>query len=166
VLRGVVDPEADLVTASRRGYVGMKRFVRRFETGMRPLLVAVVALIAGAGAGAASAHVIDARTNVTIARVPGGKIDPGRRVVVYGSLRSAAATCRGRKFIELRERRRGVDPVLARDRTDADGEYRFVLRPRRDLVVYARFAGSLVSSYGHRHRCRSDNSRAIRIALR
>jgi hypothetical protein len=130
------------------------------------LLVTVVALIAGAGAGAAGAHVVDARTTVTIARIPAGKIDPGTRVVVYGRLRSAAAVCRQRKVIELHERRRGADPVLARDRTDAEGEYRFVLRPRRDLVVYARFAGSFTSSYGHQHRCRADNSRAIQIAVR
>lgn len=144
----------------------MKRSSRRFETRLRPLLVTVSALIAGVGAGAAGAHVIDASTRVTIARVPGGKIDPGERVVVFGRLASAAATCRRRKMIELRERRPGDDPVLASDRTDAEGEYRFVLRPRRDVSVYARFAGSFVSSYGHQHRCRGDNSRTIRIDVR
>jgi hypothetical protein len=126
----------------------------------------VAAVIGAAGAGTAAAHVVDARTQVTIARVPGGKIDPRQRVVVFGRLRSAAAVCPRRKLIQLRERRRGVDPVLARDRTDAEGEYRFVLRPRRNLILYTRFAGSFASSYGHRHRCRADNSRTIRINVR
>jgi hypothetical protein len=136
------------------------------ETRIRRFLLTAVALIAFVCAGAASAHVIDARTQLTIDRVPGGKVDPGKRVVVFGKLRSSATVCRPRKLIELRERRPGRDPVLDKDRTDAEGEYRFVLRPKRDLVVYARFAGTLTSSYGHRHRCRGDNSRRIRIDVR
>lgn len=136
------------------------------ETQIRRFLPAAVALVAFVCAGAAGAHVIDATTNVTIQRVPGGKVDPGERVVVFGKLRSSAAVCRRREVIQLRRQRPGKDPVLARDTTDAEGEYRFVLRPRETIVVYARFAGSFESSYGHEHRCGGDNSRAIRIVVR
>lgn len=132
----------------------------------RLLLLLVAAATAGAVVGTAGAHVVDAKTTLTIARVPKGKVEPRQRVVVFGRLRSQAAICRRGKLIKLRERRRGFDPVLAKDRTDAEGEYRFVLRPRRDLVLYAHFGGSLVSSYGHRHRCRGDNSRIVRIDVR
>jgi hypothetical protein len=130
------------------------------------LLLLVAASIVGAVAGTAGAHVVDAKTRLTIARVPQGKVDSRERVVVFGRLRSQAAICRRGKLVKLRERRRGFDPVLARDRTDAEGEYRFVLRPRRDLVLYAHFGGALRTSYGHRHRCRLDNSPIIRIDVR
>lgn len=145
----------------------MRIFVRpNLETRVRRFLLIVTGLIALVFAGVAGAHVIDEDTNLTIARAPKGKVDPKTRVVVFGRLRSDAATCRRGKLIELREPRPGADPVLAEDRTDAEGEYRFVLRPNRDLVLYTRFAGTLTSSYGHRHRCRGDNSRRIRIDVR
>lgn len=133
----------------------------------RSSLVLATMLVSAALPAVASAHVVDAQTRVSIGRTPQGVVPPGTRVVVSGRLHSAArAVCTGRKVIRLYLVRRGPDRLLARDVTDAQGGYRFVRRPRADVRVYARFAASFASSYGHQHTCRSDSSRAILIDVR
>lgn len=132
----------------------------------RVFLIGLVAASAAFPAFAA-AHLVDERTRLSINRVPARLVSPGARVVIFGRLRSAAGqTCTRRKVIRLMLMRRGPDRLLARDVTDAEGEYRFVRRPRGDQRVYARFSGSFESNYGHQHACHSDNSRTIFINVR
>lgn len=133
---------------------------------MKKALIILVA-VGAAFPTLAAAHVIDAQTQVSISRAPTGSVRPGTRVVIFGRLRSAAgATCIRRKVIRLMLVRPGPDRLLATDLTDAEGEYRFVRRPRSDQRVYARFAGTFASSYGHAHACHSDNSRRLFINVR
>jgi hypothetical protein len=134
---------------------------------MKKTLVITLASVAVVFPAIAAAHVVDAQTSLSINRVPARVIDPGTRVVIFGRLRSSAGeTCIRRKVIRLMLVRSGPDRLLATDVTDAEGEYRFVRRPRSDQRVYTRFAGSFESSYEHAHACRSDNSRAILINVR
>jgi hypothetical protein len=130
-------------------------------------LIVVAVSISVALPALASAHVVDARTRLSIARVPAGSVKPGTRVTVFGRLRSAAgAICFRRKLIRLYAVRRGPDRLLAAHVTNAEGRYRFVRRPRSDTRVYVRFPGSFMSNYGHEHVCRSSSSRAILLDVR
>jgi hypothetical protein len=129
-------------------------------------LVLSFVLLCAVFATGAQAHVFDAPTSVTARDIPAGTVAPGARVLVVGRINSPRAACESGKLVNLYERRAGADRLIDSDRTDADGEYGFSLRPNRDLVVYARFGGSSTSSYGHRHRCRADSSRDVRIDVR
>jgi len=57
--------------------------------------------------------------------------------------------------------RPGPDRLLAKDRTDSEGEYIFVRHPRRDQHVYTRFSGFFQTSYGHSHRCLASRSASL-----
>jgi hypothetical protein len=120
-----------------------------------------VFLLTTVAVGAAFAHTFAADTSLTIAKVPSGATQAGAKVVIYGRLRSANATCRSNKVVKLMRVRPGPDKLLARDRTDAEGEYLFVRNPGRDQTVYTRFSGTFTSTYPHSHRCRSDRSRSL-----
>jgi hypothetical protein len=133
---------------------------------VRRLVLSTVLLLAAVLATGAQAHVSEVATSVSARDVPAGVVAPGTRVVVAGRINSARSACEGGKLVKLFVRRPGADRVLATDRTDGDGEFSFALRPNADLVVYARFGGSQVSSYGHRHLCRGDSSAALRIDVR
>jgi hypothetical protein len=122
-----------------------------------------VFLLATLGIGAAVAHVFEADTTLTINKAPTGVTNAGATVVIFGKLKSPRPACRADKLIRLLRVRPGPDRVLARDRTDDEGEYLFVRHPRRDQKVYTRFSGTFSSSYGHSHRCFGDRSPSIRI---
>ena len=123
-------------------------------------------LLTTLGSGAAVAHTTASNTSLTINKIPGGATRPGARVIIYGRLRSFRATCRANKVVKLIRVRPGPNLVLARDRTDNEGEYRFVRRPSRDQTVYTKFAGTLRTSYGHSHRCRRDRSTNVFVNIR
>ena len=125
-----------------------------------------VFLLTTLGIGAAVAHNFASNTSLTINKIPSGATRPGARVIIFGRLRSFRATCRANKVVKLIRVRPGADLVLARDRTDAEGEYRFVRTPSRDQTVYTRFAGTFRSSYGHSHRCRGDRSVNVFVNIR
>lgn len=125
-----------------------------------------VFLLTTLGIGAAVAHTFASNTSLTINKIPTSATRPGARVLIYGRLRSFRATCRANKVVKLIRVRPGPDLVLARDTTDAEGEYRFVRRPSRDQTVYTRFAGTLRTSYGHSHRCRADRSTSLFVNIR
>jgi hypothetical protein len=108
--------------------------------------------------GTALAHTFVASTSLTIHKVPGGVTNPGATVVVYGKLRSVRPLCRSDRVVKLMRARPGADQLLAKDRTDSEGEYIFIRHPRRDQHIYTRFSGFFQTSYGHSHRCRGSFS--------
>lgn len=125
-----------------------------------------ILLLTTLGIGGAVAHTFASNTSLTINKLPTGATRPGARVIIYGRLRSFRATCRANKLVKLIRVRPGPDLVLARDRTDNEGEYRFVRRPSRDQTVYTRFPGTFRSSYGHSHVCRGDRSANVFVNIR
>lgn len=116
-------------------------------------------------ASSAGAHVSTAPTTLTIKKAPQQPVDPGDKVIVFGKLKSPDASCRPGKEIDLFRKKPGTDRLLATDRTDAEGEYRFRVRPNRTIKVYTRFDGSVDSTYGHSHTCTGDRSRTIKIKV-
>jgi hypothetical protein len=117
-----------------------------------------VFLLTTVGMGAAVAHTFSADTNLTIRKTPRGITAVGARVAIHGRLRSARASCRVNKVVKLMRVRPGPDLLLARDRTDSEGEYLFIRHPRRDQTVYTKFSGTFRTSYGHSHRCQRSRS--------
>jgi hypothetical protein len=113
----------------------------------------------------AGAHVSTAPTSLSIKKAPGPPIDRGDKVVVFGKVKSADANCRAGKTIHLFRKKRGPDRRLGKDLTDAEGEYRFKLRPRRSMRLYTRFRGSVATSYGHSHTCTASKSKTIRVIV-
>ena len=113
--------------------------------------------------GTALAHTFVASTSLTIHKVPVGITNPGATVIVYGKLRSPRPLCRNDMVVKLMRVRPGPDRLLAKDRTDSEGEYIFVRHPRRDQHVYTRFSGFFQTSYGHSHRCLASRSASLFI---
>ena len=111
----------------------------------------------------AVAHVFSADTSIRARMVPSGTVTKGERVLVFGRLRSGQAVCRQGKTVQLMRRRPGADTVLRSDTTDAEGEYRFRIKARKDMTVYVAFRGSVESSYGHSHTCRGSSSRGLQV---
>jgi hypothetical protein len=109
--------------------------------------------------GTAVAHTVVADTTLTIRKAPRGATNPGGKVIIFGRLKSARPACRSNKAVRLMKVRPGIDKVLAVDRTDLEGDYRFVRHPGGDVTVYTRFLGTLNTSYGHSHQCLKDRSR-------
>jgi hypothetical protein len=122
------------------------------------VLVVGLFLLATVVGGSAIAHVFVAETSLSILKLPRHATDPGAPVVILGKLHSPRPACRSNKVVKLMRRRPGPDKVLARDRTDREGEYRFIRHPRRDQTVYTKFSGTFFSSYLHSHRCLRDRS--------
>jgi hypothetical protein len=107
----------------------------------------------------AGAHVSTAGTSLTIKKVPGPPVDRGDKVLVFGKLKSGDAACKTGKTVTLFRKKRGPDRRLGTDLTDAEGEYRFKLRPRRTMRLYTRFNGTVTTSYGHSHTCQASRSK-------
>lgn len=116
--------------------------------------------------GTALAHTFVANTTLSIHKVPGGVTTRGATVIVYGKLGSPRPLCRNDMVVKLMRVRPGPDQILARDRTDREGEYIFVRHPLRDQHVYTRFSGFFQTSYGHSHRCRPSRSVNVFINVR
>lgn len=109
--------------------------------------------------GAAVAHTYVAETSLSIHKEPLGPTQAGTKVFIFGRLKSPRTACRSNRWVKLMRVVPGPDKAMARDKTDGDGNYRFVRRPLSDQTVYARFFGSFKSSIGHSHRCLSSRSR-------
>lgn len=114
----------------------------------------------------ASAHVSTAGTSLTIKKAPGPPVDKGDKVIVFGKLKSGDATCRTGKTVNLFRKKPGPDRNLGSDLTDAEGEYRFKLRPNKTMKLYTRFNGTVTTSYGHSHTCQASRSRTIPVKVR
>ena len=106
----------------------------------------------------ALAHTYVAETTLTIHKEPRGVTEVGAKVFVFGRLRSARPAGRVFEWVKLMRVRPGPDRAMERDRTDSEGNYRFVLHPLRDQTVYAKFFGSFRDPSGHSHRCLSSRS--------
>jgi hypothetical protein len=109
--------------------------------------------------GAAVAHTYVAETSLSIHKEPLGPTQAGAKVFIFGRLKSPRTACRSNRWVKLMRVVPGPDNAMARDKTDGDGNYRFVRHPLRDQTVYVRFFGSFRSSIGHSHRCLSNRSR-------
>jgi hypothetical protein len=131
--------------------INMKRFAASVIAGAFLFTTFVV--------GDAVAHTFVAETSLSISKAPTTATAPGTKVYIFGRLMSPRAACRSNMWVKLMRIRPGQDLVLESDRTDSDGNYRFVRYPRRDLTVYTRFSGTFDSSSGHFHRCLSSRSR-------
>jgi hypothetical protein len=130
------------------------------EVAMRRLvgIVVGVALIGGMSlTGIALAHTSSASPDLTIGHSPGGAVDPGDKVVVFGAVRGKAL-CKQRVQVTLFRVEPGRNARLGTDRTDNDGEYRFVLHPQSDQTVYTKIGKLVETSYGHSHTCRKARS--------
>jgi phosphate-selective porin len=113
----------------------------------------------------AGAHVSTAGTSLTVKKAPGPPVDRGDKVIVFGKLKSGDATCRTGKTVTLFRKKPGRDRNMGTDLTDAEGEYRFKLRPRRTMKLYTRFNGTVTTSYGHSHTCQASQSKTIRARV-
>jgi hypothetical protein len=105
------------------------------------------------------AHVLNTNTSLTIRRIPGGDVEKGTRVLIFGKLKSSQAGCRSGESVKLQRKGR----LLRTDRTDAEGEYRFKLPIRKDSRLSVVFDGSIETSYGHSHGCNASRSRSLLI---
>jgi len=106
----------------------------------------------------AIAHTYVAETSLTIHKEPRGITEAGAKLFIFGRLRSARPACRVNEWVKLMRVRPGPDRAMERDRTDSEGNYRFVLHPLRDQTVYVKFFGSFRNPSGHSHRCLSSRS--------
>jgi hypothetical protein len=111
--------------------------------------------------GQSLAHVFDAGTSVKARRIPTGTVERRARVLVVGKLQSSVAACRQGELVELKRRAR----TLRTDLTDAEGEFRFKIRPRKTIRVFVQFDGSVETSYGHSHTCGGSRSQNIRLKV-
>jgi hypothetical protein len=120
--------------------------------------------------GGASAHVATYDTSLSIDKSPNHAVHRGDRVLIMGKLKPKA--CRKHKVIRLMKVVKGPDKLLAKDRTDREGEYLFKLRARRTMKVYTRFRGSVTTGYnygtyyGHSHTCNPSRSKSVKIRVR
>jgi hypothetical protein len=130
--------------------------------GLFATVVALLAVFALVSPEIAGAHEFSQKPRVKISKFPKGSVDPGDRVVVAGDIKGKRL-CRARRVVSLYEVTPGSDNLLDTDRSDRDGEYRFVLRPDEDMRVYAKIDRLVERRYGHRHRCRRSSSDRLSI---
>lgn len=123
---------------------------------------ALVALLAGGTifTGTAGAHSFVSEPRVTINKSPAGPVDSGDRVVIFGDVKGRSFCTDGRRVTLFRSRP-GANENIGSDRTDNDGEYRFVIRPQADGSFYVRIGPRRQTSYAHSHRCRRDRSPSV-----
>jgi hypothetical protein len=130
----------------------MRRFI---GAALVALLVGGTILVGGAGA-----HTFVSQPTVGIDKSPAGPTDRGDRVVIFGKVKGRNLCTDGRVVRLVRSPSLSNQPVDT-DRTDNEGEYRFVLFPRTDGSFYVRLPGLHDTSYGHSHRCRGDRSPSV-----
>jgi hypothetical protein len=113
--------------------------------------------------GVASAHTVQHGTSLDAQRNPGGVVEPGTRVRIFGELSSPARKCRNNSIVRLIERGGGqVDS----DRTGPGGSFAFrrvvVSQTTRFRVV---FAGKILNSnHPHSHTC-DGSADSVRVRV-
>jgi hypothetical protein len=113
--------------------------------------------------GVASAHTVQHDTSLDAQRNPGGVVEPGTRVRVFGELSSPSHRCRNDSIVRLVERGGGqVDS----DRTSPNGRFSFrrvaVSETTRFRVV---FAGKILNSnHPHSHTC-DGSADSVRVRV-
>ena len=121
-------------------------------------IAASVGMLALSGPNTALAHFDDSRVSLNVSD---RTVSGDQRVVFFGRLRNAHDRCVGNELIQLKRKGSGV---VATDRTDGDGEFRFRINPRPNRGRYfAHYGGKGRFGYNNNHRCGADNSRTIRI---
>lgn len=121
-------------------------------------IIASVGMLAIGAPNTALAHFDDSRVSLNVSD---RTVRPNQRIVFFGRLRNEHGRCVRNQLILLKRRGTGV---VARDRTDGDGEFRFRIDPRPNRGrYYARYRGKGRFGYNNNHRCGADNSRTIRI---
>ena len=81
--------------------------------------------------GTSIAHTYVAETSLTIHKEPRGVTEAGTKLFIFGKLRSARPACRVNEWVKLMKVRPGPDRAMERDKTNSEGNYRFVLHPLR-----------------------------------
>jgi hypothetical protein len=127
----------------------------------------VILLVPSLFLGRSSAHMFDVAASLGARKIPSGAVERRDRVLIVGRLRSAEPTCRQGKTVKLRWRRAGTGRArtLRTDQTDAEGDYRFKIRPGKTLRVFVRFDGFAEFSSDHHHICSGSRSRTLRIIV-
>jgi hypothetical protein len=133
---------------------------------VKRLLLLGVAAVGLAFAVTAAAHNFVASPSLSIGKVPAGATSRGERIVIFGKIHTRRTFCKDDRRVRLFRVRPGADRLIAIDRSDAEGEYGFALRPRRDKRVYTRIGRLVHTSYGHSHVCRAARSNNKRINVR
>jgi len=111
----------------------------------------------------ASAHEFEASRTISINRSPRGAVNAGRRVRFFGRIQSARRSCENFELVELVRVNSGV---VARDISDADGDYSMRVRVRRTGRYFSRVITTLRGEHPHRHVCLAAQSRTIRVRVR
>jgi hypothetical protein len=128
-------------------------------------VVVVTMLAIGLPAQIAGAHEFRVKPKIKLDKIPNGMTDPGERVVIAGDIKGKRL-CRQDRVVTLKVVQPGPNQVLDTDRSDNDGEFRFVLRPQDDLTVFAKIRRLVERSYNHRHVCRRARSELLDINVR
>jgi len=112
------------------------------------------------------AHTVVLTPKVSRTKIPKGAVERGDVVVILGRVATSDSTCFAGVLVELVRIRQGVEKILEVDQADAQGEYAFKRRPRRDERLFARFPGFVEVVAGHSHTCGAAVSRVVRIRVR
>ena len=129
-------------------------------------LTAASFLIAGFP-GEVGAHDVALTPNVSRTKVPKGGLERGDLVVVIGRVKTSDPTCFAGVTVELvRTIQNAGERVLQVKPTNAEGEYWFKRRVRKDQRWFVRFPGFQSIVAGHSHTCGADVSKGIRIRVR
>lgn len=123
------------------------------------VLAAMSAGLVSTGTTPVEAHTGDSKV---VLHVSDNTVRPNQTIVFFGKLRGTRHRfCKRGSTIELVRKGQGV---VATDRTDRQGEFRFREDPQPNRGRYfARYRGSGRFGYGNGHLCRRDRSRTIRI---
>lgn len=133
---------------------------------MKWLLILAAAAVVLALAATASAHRFVSSPSLSIHKQPTGTTSPGKKVIVFGKVRSSRGICREDRLVRLFRVRPGPNRLLATFVTNFFGDYRFARHPRRTQKVYTRIPRLHEVSFGHDHLCRAARSRDLRIRVR
>lgn len=133
---------------------------------MKRLILVVVAAVTLVLVATAAAHTFVTSPNISIKKSPTGKTKAGKKVLVYGKVSSSHKTCKDNRNVKLFRVRQGSDKLLAKDRSDADGEYGFARHPNKTQTVYTKIASKHKVSYPHDHKCRKARSENKKIKVK
>lgn len=129
------------------------------------VMVALASTVLALAPSSSQAHDMTATTSLSRFKVPGGPTFRGDKIVILGRLKSADATCNAGVTVGLYRLERAGERLLARDLTDAEGEYVFQRRPRHGQMLVVKFEGFTQSVTGHQHACGGSRSRDTSIKL-
>jgi hypothetical protein len=112
--------------------------------------------------GLASAHTVSHDTSITATRSPGGVVEPGTRVRIFGELSSPAQRCVTGSRVELH--RRGEGQIRAQT-VGRSGNFSFRVRVSQTTRFRVVFDGKVLNAnHPHNHSCeRSSDGVRVRV---